>query len=151
MAVNTLKDLPNGKYKNIKLTSNDALNTGIFLYNQEIKKYLSDEFIFKYSELFTCVWIDQVFILVILQFYSIKKFTLDGNFNKMSICDEHESILERETFKNKKDKDKIIYFDKKLLNSNSYLYEAFIYHITSIYSSKERYQILENLYNVFFN
>ena len=69
----------------------------------------------------------------------------------MSICDEHESILERETFKNKKDKDKIIYFDKKLLNSNSYLYEAFIYHITSIYSSKERYQILENLYNVFFN
>lgn len=148
LAATTLKELPNGKYKNIKLTSNDALNTGIFLYNQDIKKYLSDEFIFKYSELFSSVWTDQLFILVILQFYSIKKFTLDGNFNKMTVYDEHESILDRESF-NKKDK--IIYLDKNLLNSNSYLYEAFIYHITSYYNSKERYQTLENLYNVFFN
>ena len=57
----------------------------------------------RYSELFTCVWIDEGNSNI--QFYSIKFINLDGNFNKMS---SDKIVLERETFKNLKRRSTII-------------------------------------------
>jgi len=112
---------------NFSINDLNYINSGVVLYNEAIQKYLSDEYINKYKDLFNSVYPQQAYLNYIIQFYKIPCGFLEEKFNKIFILPDSKRNMVVEDI------------SKELIYNS----ENFIYHITGYY--KNRYDILEHI------
>ena len=144
-------------YKNGKETS---FNTGIMLYSKECKHIFKDNVLNETTARVTLgtPWPDQALIDYLIVVNNVPRMVLDSKFNRMLICEKYEPYIERyEVIDNREGKlkdisndflKKVDVFNKKLLNENPFIYEAFIYHIAGK-TKKIREGILKDIHETF--
>ena len=112
---------------NFLINDLNYINSGVIVYNHNIRQYLSDEYINKYKELLKSNYPHQAYLNYIIQFYRLPCIFLDRSFNEMYILPDVKRNI---TIKD---------ISKEIISSS----ETKIYHITGYY--KNRYDIIKRL------
>jgi hypothetical protein len=103
------------------------INSGVVIYNHNIRKYLSDEYINRYKELLKSAYPHQAYMNYIIQFYNLPCHFIDRIFNEMFILPDLNRNI---TIKD---------ISKEIISSS----ETMIYHITGYYIN--RYDIIKHI------
>jgi hypothetical protein len=101
------------------------INSGVVIYNRNIRQYLSNTYIDTYKELLKSSYPHQAYLNYIIQFYNLPCKLLDRSFNEMFIVPDVKRDI------NIKD------ISKERITSS----ETMIYHITGYYIN--RYDIIK--------
>jgi hypothetical protein len=115
---------------NFLINELNYINSGVVVYNHNIRKYLSDEYIDKYKVLFKSVYPHQAYMNYVIQFYKLPCYFIDRTFNEMFIVPN----VTRNIITKNISKESIC--DSKTM----------IYHITGYYDN--RYNIIKHICNL---
>lgn len=106
------------------------INSGVVIYNHNIRQYLSDEYINKYKELLKSAYPHQAYMNYIIQFYNLPCHFIDRTFNEIFIFPDVKRDINIED----------------ISKESITISETMIYHITGYYTN--RYDIIQYICNL---
>lgn len=141
-------------FKNNFLTKHDYINTGVILLPKKYINIFSEDFIIKHGNLgyFNNNWPQQTYLNYIFILNKLPVFYLPYHFNKMTVHEYNNEIINYTNYTNEQLYKLTQYKDFEFLTKENIkpgnINHAFIWHITSFWKPEARYKLIKKLYEI---